>query len=119
MTINVKGIASRNDTSGDWYWSTNDPDVVEHLNEIYVLYNQLGITYTDTQTTDGLIWVRTLILPSEATCNELSEFLLETEKGQEYIDVRNNWFRTHEHSLVIERYDENGHLVEVTNVYFH
>ena len=118
MTIQVKGISTRNDTSGDWYWTTTDPVVVEHLAELNIVYDDLGITYTDSETNDGLVWVKTLNIPDETTWNTLFSLLFNTEKGKEYIEVRDDWFKTHNHTLVLERYNENGQLVQVIDVLF-
>ena len=116
MSLEIRFYAERPNTEVDFWWDSQDEEVVEYCNFILDVANSLGIGHHTTKSEDGLSMTSTFTVNSKDDWLEHSKRLIEgrtLESGktvdmESMVNKRYQYFTTAKHTLTSELFDNSN-----------
>lgn len=115
MSFEIRFYAERPNTDVDFWWDSQDEEIIEFCNFILELANSLGITHRTAKLEDGLSMISTFTVNSKDDWTEHSRLLGEgkiLESGkilsmQSMVNKRYQYFTNANHTLTTELFDNS------------
>jgi len=109
MSIKINFVATRPNTSSMFWWESNDPTIISYRQIVRDYAITLGITMTETISSDQLTYTVTYI----ANTPELwASFKSIIETDSDVISYRKNYFTSNNHKLsVVLVHDETNEIL--------
>lgn len=113
MTLKVRFMSKRPDTSAAFWWNSAEADIVGYCNKIKEMAQNLGMQHSYVESADALESVSEFTVDSVLHWNQLSNRML--EQIPEMLPRRLEYFNSNNHSLVMEWVDEVDNIVVFRN----
>jgi hypothetical protein len=115
MSLEIRFYAERPNTNVDFWWDSQDEEIIEFCNFILEVANSLGITHSTAKSEDGLSMISTFTVNSKDDWTEHSRLLGEgkiLESGkilsmQSMVNKRYQYFTNANHTLTTELFDNS------------
>jgi len=115
MSFEIRFYAERPNTDVDFWWDSQDEEIIEFCNFILEVANSLGITHRTAKSEDGLSMISTFTVNSKDDWTEHSRLLGEgkiLESGkilsmQSMVNKRYQYFTNANHTLTTELFDNS------------
>jgi hypothetical protein len=115
MSLEIRFYAERPNTDVDFWWDSQDEEIIEFCNFILEVANSLGITHSTAKSEDGLSMISTFTVNSKDDWTEHSRLLGEgkiLESGkilsmQSMVNKRYQYFTNANHTLTTELFDNS------------